>query len=376
MTLFCSQVRTGSFKFILTSTRSNSYSFSPSRPPRFYSYPSTAKTMSTMKKSPPPAAAVPRPSSSVVLLSPTNQVLLLKRVQTSSSFASAHVFPGGNLDAKHDGEVGDPGDLERYHRDCAAYRMAAVRETFEETGMLLAFKGDVGNNKEVLRVDEEVRERGRRDVHSGAEGFGQFVERLGGRADVDGLIPFTRWITPPNMKKRFTTQMYVYMMPFEAEAAGTVEGGTVVVPTHDGGLEHTELAFNDVGVWLEQAKKGEVTLYPPQFYILSVLEPFFAGGKGTVNEQRERFLEFVDRVPTAEGGKETEMIPWKDKAMSPTVVGRKEDGRLIMGLDKPGPELEGTGRGGDGQRRIVVRFGKEGPSEVSIEIKGEKKANL
>ena len=43
------------------------------------------------------AAAVPRPSSSVLLVSPNNQVLLLQRVKQSSSFASAHVFPGGKI---------------------------------------------------------------------------------------------------------------------------------------------------------------------------------------------------------------------------------------------------------------------------------------
>lgn len=188
------------------------------------------------------------------------------------------------------------------------------------------------------------------------------------RGKIDGLIPFTRWITPPNMKKRFTTQMYVYMMPLSSTAIEKGDGKTtVVVPSHDGGLEHTELAFNDVKDWLEQAKRGEVTLYPPQFYILSVLEPFFEGRTGTVEEQRRRFLEFVAKVPTNGGDKGTEMISWGEKVMSPTVIGRKEDGRLVMGVDKPGPELEGTGRGGDGSRSVVVRFGKEGPSEVSVE---------
>ena len=46
---------------------------------------------------------------------------------------------------------------------------------------------------------------------------------------------------------------------------------------------------------------------------------------------------------------------------------KKEDGRLVMVVDKPGLELEGTGRGGDGSRAVIVRFGKDGPSEVSVE---------
>ena len=43
------------------------------------------------------APAIPRPSASVLLVSPNNQVLLLQRVKQSSSFASAHVFPGGKI---------------------------------------------------------------------------------------------------------------------------------------------------------------------------------------------------------------------------------------------------------------------------------------
>ena len=49
----------------------------------------------------PKAPVAPRPSSSVLLISPQNEILLLHRVSHSSSFAAAHVFPGGHLDAYH-----------------------------------------------------------------------------------------------------------------------------------------------------------------------------------------------------------------------------------------------------------------------------------
>lgn len=65
----------------------------------------------------------PRPSACIILLSPTNQVLLLHRVHTSSAFPSAHVFPGGNLSAFHDidGDFPLPGDVAR-HEDSLTYR--------------------------------------------------------------------------------------------------------------------------------------------------------------------------------------------------------------------------------------------------------------
>lgn len=43
-----------------------------------------------------------------------------------------------------------------------------------------------------------------------------------------------------------------------------------------------------------------------------------------------------------------------------------KDGRSVLGLDYPGPELEGSGRGGDGERVVLVRFKKEGPRDVEV----------
>ncbi|KAJ6171828.1 hypothetical protein N7470_000895 [Penicillium chermesinum] len=99
--------------------------------------------------------AVPRPSSSVILVSPKNEILLLHRVQTSSSFASAHVFPGGNL-SKQDGPCPPPEDF-KHHDDAPPYRRAAIRELFEESGILLAKNSKSG---ELLFVDEAAREKG------------------------------------------------------------------------------------------------------------------------------------------------------------------------------------------------------------------------
>lgn len=58
--------------------------------------------------------------------------------------------------------------------------------------------------------------------------------------------------------------------------------------------------------------------------------------------------------------------------MSPTgVLMRKSDGRSVLGLDKPGRELQGSDRGGDENRVVLVRFGREGPRDVDVREKGE-----
>lgn len=127
---------------------------------------------------------------SILLVSPTNQVLLLRRVQTSSSFASAHVFPGGNLSSFHDGEltvVGGPA----MHEDGPAYRLAAVRETFEESGILLAKKAGQSRERGLLHVPDEVREAGRREVHANRARFTEWLKSVGGEPDVGMFVlPF------------------------------------------------------------------------------------------------------------------------------------------------------------------------------------------
>jgi len=45
---------------------------------------------------------------------------------------------------------------------------------------------------------------------------------------------------------------------------------------------------------------------------------------------------------------------------------RKSDGRSVLALDKSGLELEGSGRGGDSERVVLVKFSKEGPRDVEV----------
>lgn len=127
--------------------------------------------------------AVPRPSASVLLVSPQNQFLLLQRVKQSSSFASAHVFPGGNVSKFHDGEMPKPESPER-HVDSEIYRKAAIRETFEESGIVLARNAGFGR---LIEVPEEEREEGRRLVHSNEVPFEKWLAGKGGRADTGNL---------------------------------------------------------------------------------------------------------------------------------------------------------------------------------------------
>ena len=123
--------------------------------------------------------------NSILLISPTNQILLLHRVRTSSSFPSAHVFPGGNLSASQDGDIPSPADPAR-HIDGPAYRIGAIRECFEESGILLARRKD--GSGALLEVPDAERERARKEIHDGKIKFVDWVEEQGGLVD-SSMLP-------------------------------------------------------------------------------------------------------------------------------------------------------------------------------------------
>lgn len=89
------------------------------------------------------------------------------------------MFPGGNLSAQ-DGDIPAPGTDGR-HRDSEAYRVGAIRECFEESGLLLARSKDGSGS--LLEVEEQDREQGRKDVHAEKVTFREWVQKRGGVVD-------------------------------------------------------------------------------------------------------------------------------------------------------------------------------------------------
>lgn len=116
----------------------------------------------------------------MILVSPKNEILLLHRVKTSTSFASAHVFPGGNLSSQ-DGLCPPPEDLSR-HEDGPHYRRAAIRELFEESGILLAKDRSSGK---MLVVDEAAREQGRKLIHQNKMTFDEWLKQQDANSEPD-----------------------------------------------------------------------------------------------------------------------------------------------------------------------------------------------
>jgi 8-oxo-dGTP pyrophosphatase MutT (NUDIX family) len=337
---------------------------------------------------------------SVLVISPTNQILLLHRVKKASSFASAHVFPGGALSKTHDGEIPDVNDAGR-HQDGPAYRMAAIRETFEESGILLAKSKKTG--KLFTDISDEEREEGRRSVHAGKVKFGALLEKWGATPDTESLIPFTRWITPPNVPKRFSTQMYIYFLPLGSVSptkkaapsatppnSGLEEEDEIVIPnpTHDGGIEHTAARFLPPNKWIDLARQNRIILFPPQFFLTLMLAPYLSStvtspsspipSVSDLQLEREKLLDFLHKPRTYDSQPE---VSFAEACISPIVLGKGEYGdkaqdgvggvdkyTAVLVLDRPGEEVDAQGQGRKGIREWVVttKFKGEGPRDVDV----------
>ena len=163
------------------------------------------------------AQEYPRPASTILLLrgEPELQVLMVKRHHQIDFASGALVFPGGK---SHAGDA-DPGwsehasgwgELDYVQR---TLRVAAVREVFEETGILLARARDGSAFAGVSDPDE------RAAVDCGKLAFLEVIRKLDLEIALDSLTIFARWITPPIMPKRFDTFFYAVTAPADQVAA-------------------------------------------------------------------------------------------------------------------------------------------------------------
>jgi len=172
-----------------------------------------------------------------------------------------HVFPGGNLDSAQD----------TCHED------TAIRETFEETGILLA------NSTSGTMIDDQLLDEARGLIHSGKLSFPDFLQKnnLAMRCD---LYPFTQWITPKNVPRRFHTHFYV---AFLDDTPSSVRGENRL-PTPDGGLEVISTSLKRPSAYIDSFLKGEISLMPPQFYLLTTLVEVLSDNSDRSPEGTER----------------------------------------------------------------------------------------
>ncbi len=171
--------------------------------------------MNSVAPKPPPAET--RPAATILLLrdEPAFEVLMVKRHHQIDFASGALVFPGGKT---HAGDA-DPAWAEWcngwdiFDHEQRVLRIGAIREAFEEAGILLAERTDGSTFGEPC--DMAVREA----VDRGETAFLDVVKGLGVRLRLDALTVFARWITPTMMPKRFDTWFYCVRAPADQVAA-------------------------------------------------------------------------------------------------------------------------------------------------------------
>ena len=195
----------------------------------------------------------PRPAATVVLLRPGRDglVALLTHRPASMAFApDVHVFPGGRVDeADLDASVQarsvtSPeaaatalgGDLPPV--DALGAYIAAIREAFEEVGILLAdhdADADLGDARATLLAS--------------AAAWPSIVDRLDLRLRTDLLVPLSRWVTPPILERRFDARFFAAAMPDEADA--TLIGDEVVAHAWHRPIDALEsMGRGELAMWL------------------------------------------------------------------------------------------------------------------------------
>lgn len=210
----------------------------------------------------------PAPSASLILLrdgAAGLEVLLLTRPAAARAFAGALVFPGGKLavDDRDPALTGLCHGAEALDDDERAHRITAVRETFEECGLLLARAGD-GQAPIGGKLIDGDRARSlagyRRPLDRGAIGIAEFcrVERL--CLALDRLTPFARWITPPSRPPCFDTLFYL---------AAAAPGQQAV---HDG-VEVLDSLWLPPAEAVARAERGELNLvFPTWMNLLRLMD--------------------------------------------------------------------------------------------------------
>lgn len=131
-------------------------------------------------------------------------------------FASgALVFPGGSLDKADNVIAADPALLapcDETDVDLLAFRVAAIREAFEECGVLLARRQGAASLLPAAEL-ASVSDKWRAGLNDNSLSFHDLLLQEGLVLATDAMIPYAHWITPEGMPKRFDTWFFLAVAP-------------------------------------------------------------------------------------------------------------------------------------------------------------------
>ena len=221
-------------------------------------------------------AAVPiKPAATVMLVRDTVghdgiEVFMLRRTLQAAFAGGMYVFPGGRLDDVDGGAAMEEmcdgltdaraSELLQIEHGGLAYWVAAIRECFEEAGVLLA-RSAIGGDE--VRFDEPAIEdrfnTARHAVHDGKLDLIELCSTEGLRLMTDSIHYTAHWITPLGESRRFDTRFFVARAPTAQE------------PLHDDSETIASLWVRPADA-LERQRVGELLMLPPTIACLRFLE--------------------------------------------------------------------------------------------------------
>jgi glyoxylase-like metal-dependent hydrolase (beta-lactamase superfamily II)/8-oxo-dGTP pyrophosphatase MutT (NUDIX family) len=228
----------------------------------------------------------PKLAATVVLVRPGAhglEVLLTKRPSSMAFAPDVYVFPGGRVDATD----ADPSLQARSVIDAVAAakamggdldpvlalaaHVAAVRELFEEAGVLLAdVAGQAEDADGRAAVATPSLSLARSALVGGETTFGAIAAELDLRLRTDLLVPLSRWVTPPVLPRRFDARFFAAQLP--ARARVSFEGGEV-----------EEHAWLTPAAALQAMGEGAISMWLPTSATLQHLQH-----AGSIAEIRDR----------------------------------------------------------------------------------------
>lgn len=192
-----------------------------------------------------PTSVVIKPAATVMLVREAEsrgiEVFMMKRTTKAAFAGGMYVFPGGAVDAED-----------------SSYEIAAIRECFEEAGVLLARNGSGAT----VRFDDPISAdrftRHRHDVHEGRRSMTSVLRDEELTAAVDELHWVSHWVTPFGEVRRFDTRFFVAAMPQDQD------------PLHDD-KELVDSLWVAPGDALGRARSGDLLMLPPTMANLGFL---------------------------------------------------------------------------------------------------------
>lgn len=168
-------------------------------------------------KSMPDKSKALRIASTVLLLREAAggmEIFMVQRNREIEFSSGALVFPGGSMDPGDRDIATDPAlvpDRDGMDVDAAAIRIGGIRETFEESGIMLARPRGSAALIPASRLEAFGSQRAALD--EGKVSFADILRQNELLPAIDLLAPFAHWITPVNMPKRFDTHFLLALAP-------------------------------------------------------------------------------------------------------------------------------------------------------------------